>query len=207
LPLLQQLTRLFAGEGPHLPNTETKVNCFTGTKGAAYLHSPGNSIRPGTAATRGTEAGRTGGGEMDRSTGRVVVPFSGCAAPSLHPCRRCRVGDTDLFLFFSLIFPVRPRPSHPSPCLLSIICRFLLKSGVTICSDPELGWVKSAMKRVDGEKEALLQIEENEPESTTDTPATTDTPLEGPPSPYRWQQIHFNNPSIVPRIIWSLPVP
>lgn len=32
---------------------------------------------------------------MDRSTGRVVVvvPFSGCAAPSLHPCWRCRVGE------------------------------------------------------------------------------------------------------------------
>lgn len=30
---------------------------------------------------------------MDRSTGRVVVPFSGCAAPSLHPCWRCRVSE------------------------------------------------------------------------------------------------------------------
>lgn len=33
---------------------------------------------------------------MDRSTGRVVVPFSGCAAPSLHPCWRCRVGERSL---------------------------------------------------------------------------------------------------------------
>jgi len=33
---------------------------------------------------------------MDRSTGRVVVPFSGCAAPSLHPCWWCRVVERSL---------------------------------------------------------------------------------------------------------------
>lgn len=58
-----------------------------------HLHSPGNSLRLGTATTREKQAGSTGRKRMDRSTGRVVVPFSGCAAPSLHPCWRCRVGE------------------------------------------------------------------------------------------------------------------
>uniref|UniRef100_A0AAQ5ZRX5 Uncharacterized protein n=1 Tax=Amphiprion ocellaris TaxID=80972 RepID=A0AAQ5ZRX5_AMPOC len=51
--------------------------------GFTHLHSPGNSVRLGTATTREKEAGRTGGRGMDRSTGRVVrtksknIPHSG----------------------------------------------------------------------------------------------------------------------------------
>lgn len=41
-----------------------------------HLHSPGNSVRLGTATAREKEeAGRTGGEGKDRSTERVVVPF------------------------------------------------------------------------------------------------------------------------------------
>lgn len=73
--------------------------------GTPYLHSPGNSAKLGTSmaprtagaaaatAAAAAAAGGSGAAETDRSTGRVVVavPFSGCAAPSLHPGRRCGV--------------------------------------------------------------------------------------------------------------------
>lgn len=72
----------------HLPHTSLKTHT---TNLDTHLHSPDNSARLDTATTREKELGRTGGKGMDRSTGRVVVPFSGCAAPSPHPCWRCRV--------------------------------------------------------------------------------------------------------------------
>lgn len=69
---------------------------FTQNHRDTYLRSPGNSVRLRMAPKRGKEAERTGGKGMDRSTVRVVVPFSGCAAPSLHPCSPCRVGERSL---------------------------------------------------------------------------------------------------------------
>lgn len=82
-------------EAPHPPTRRTTKSStslhsrFTRTRQDTHLHSPGNSVKLRTATAREKEAGGTGGKGMDRSTGRVVVPFSGCAAPSLHPCWRC----------------------------------------------------------------------------------------------------------------------
>lgn len=87
------------------PRTNTSPQHVREKIGTPYLHSPGNSAKLGTStaprtagaaaatAAAAAAAGGSGAAGTDRSTGRVVVavPFSGCAAPSLHPCRRCGV--------------------------------------------------------------------------------------------------------------------
>lgn len=81
----------------HLTPLMVRSNCHN-----THLHSPDNSLRLRTGTRCETVAAaaaagrRSEGKGMDRSTGRVVVPFSGCAAPSLHPCWWCRVGERSL---------------------------------------------------------------------------------------------------------------
>lgn len=89
--------------GAPSPRTNRSPRRVRVNVGTPYLHSPGNSATLGTstaprtgAATAAAAPGRSGAAGTDRSTGRVVVvvvPFSGCAAPSLHPCRRCGVSE------------------------------------------------------------------------------------------------------------------
>lgn len=101
LPLRQRCSALLCSARnkvmQHLTPLMVRSNCHN-----THLHSPDNSLRLRTGTRCETVAAaaaagrRSEGKGMDRSTGRVVVPFSGCAAPSLHPCWWCRVGERSL---------------------------------------------------------------------------------------------------------------
>ncbi|XP_041658754.1 eotaxin-like [Cheilinus undulatus] len=54
---------------------------------------------------------------------------------------------------------------------------FQTKKGTTLCSDPDSGWAKRAMQKVDRETKALLQETQSEEDGSADiTPASADAP-------------------------------
>ncbi|XP_070774710.1 eotaxin-like [Enoplosus armatus] len=65
-------------------------------------------------------------------------------------------------------------------CPIAVVI-FLTKSGKRLCSDPNGGWAKKAILKVDKEKKALLERRQNEDGSTSDiTPAVSTTSKKAP---------------------------
>uniref|UniRef100_A0A672IRY2 Chemokine interleukin-8-like domain-containing protein n=1 Tax=Salarias fasciatus TaxID=181472 RepID=A0A672IRY2_SALFA len=108
-----------------------------------HLHSPGNSVRIGTATTREKAAGRTGGTGMDRSTGRAVLVLAieeGERAEERTGEERGRERERER----------RGRREGGSRVSQVLI---VTKQGKTLCADPNDNWTKKAMEKVDKEKQ------------------------------------------------------